>query len=366
MKKRIIAGCIAAAALCVIVLPRVLKKEAFAEKIEAPVVEIGMAQVRDITLTSSLTGTIEPEEVVYIYPKASGEVKEVAIKSGDYVNAGQLLCIVDTKQVDTAKSSLDSAELALKKARDELSRQTLLYHGGGLSEQLYQQYQDSVASAEITYNNAKINYDNQVSYSCITAPITGIVENCDMEVFDQVTQSNQICVISGEGARIVSFSATERIREQLQEGDQITLEKNGKSYTGKIYEISSMADASTGLFAVKARLDAEHTDTGLTTGSVVKLYVTSGYAEQVVAVPVDSVYYDGGAAYVYTYDSEKGCLYKVQVETGMYDSEWIEISGGLEADTAVLTTWSSELYDGVSVRAAGEAAEIETQADQKQ
>ncbi len=350
MKKNWIIGCAAAALLLAAVLPRALRKEEFAQAVADPVVEISSPETRDIRLTTGLVGTVEPESVVYVYPKASGEVTEVNIKSGQIVEAGQLICVIDTDQVDSARSSLDSAKLALRQAQEELSRQSVLYAGGGISQQSYQQYQDSVESAQIAYDSAKNNYETQVSYSQITAPITGLVEVCNVEKFDQIGQSNLVCVISGQSNKVVSFSVTERIRNQLREGDQITVEKDGEEYAGTIYEISTMADADTGLFTAKARLDVTEDEYKLSTGSSVKLYVVSSSVEDVLAVPVDAVYNEGGASYVYTYDSSTGTLHKLQVETGMQDADWIEITSGLEGSEQVVVTWSSELYEGTAVR----------------
>lgn len=265
--------------------------------------------------------------------------------------------MIDTKQIESAKSSMDSAALALSQARDELARQSVLYAGGGISRQAYEQYQNNVKSAEITYENAKVNYDNQVSYSQIQAPISGMVEVCNIDVFDQVGQSNLLCVISGRGAKVVSFSVTERIRSYLREGDGIVVEKDKEPYDGVITEISFMADSDTGLFAVKARLDENIDESRLPTGSMVKLFVVSEKAEGVLAIPVDAVYYEGGLSWIYTYDSDAQSLHKVQVEVGLYDSEWIEVKSGVDLDTQVLATWSSELYEGTKVRVKGQASD---------
>lgn len=350
MKKNVLIGGIAAVALCAVVLPKLFQKKPFADAVAAPIVEITTPQQGDIRLTTGLIGEIEPEDVVYIYPKASGDVTEVFVKSGEYVEEGQLLCVVDTRQVDSAKSALDSAELSLRQANEELNRQSVLYSGGGISEQAYQQYQDQAEAAQISYQNAKTNYDNQVSYSQITAPIDGMVELCNVEAFDTIAQNDLICVISGQGAKTVSFSVSERIREYLKEGDSIEVEKNGVLYEGIIYEVSTMADSATGLFAVKARISTDTENTKLSTGSMVKLYVVSECVEDVMQVPVDCVYYDGGLAYVYTYDRETSALHKVQVEVGLYDTDWIEVISGLEGTEEVLTTWTSELKEGTIVR----------------
>ena len=60
-------------------------------------------QTGDIRLTTSVIGKIEPSDVVYIYPKAAGDVTEVNVKAGDVVTKGQVLCNIDTKQVESSE-----------------------------------------------------------------------------------------------------------------------------------------------------------------------------------------------------------------------------------------------------------------------
>ena len=290
--------------------------------------------------------------MVYIYPKASGDVTEVNVKAGDIVTQGQVICTIDTKQVETAKTSMDEAALALRQAQNELSRQQILYNGGGISIQEYQQYQDNVESAQLQYDQAKYTYETQLEYSQITAPMDGLVEICDMETYDNVSTSDLICVISGRGNRVVSFSTTERIRGYLEEGDTIEVEKDGETYEGTVYEVSTMADETTGLYQVKASISE---DVMLPTGSQVKLYVTSQETENAMTIPVDSVYYSNSEPYVYVY--EDGKVYERDVETGIYDDSVIEILSGLEMDEWVITTWSSELYDGAEVELVSQDSE---------
>lgn len=334
----------------VIILARALHREPFAEGVADPVVETAYPETGDIRLTAGLTGEVEPEQVVYVCAKAGGDVTQVQVSAGDAVQAGQQLCTIDTRQVESAKSSLDSAELALRQAEEELSRQSVLYAGGGISDQAYQQYQDSVESARISYESAKNNYDNQVSYSQVTSPISGVVEMVEAEAYDSVSQGSLLCVISGEGGKTVSFSVSERIRGYLKEGDSITVEKDQQEYEGVISEVSTMADPETGLFQAKAALTGTFGEAELPTGSMVKVFVTSESAENVLTVPVDAVYYEGGLAYVYLYDEASSSLKKQQVETGLDDSSRIEVKSGVSASDQVVTTWSSELYDGAPVR----------------
>lgn len=298
-----------------------------------------------IIITTGLTGTVEPSDVVHIYAKAGGDVTSVEVKAGDTVQAGQLICTIDTDQVDTAKNSMDSAAVALSEAQSNLSRMQILYSGGDISDQEWEQYQNQVKTSKLQYESAKLAYEKQVEYSSITAPISGRVESCDIEVHDTVSQSTELCVISGEGDKRVSFYVTEAVMENLKLGDTIEVEKNGTRYEGTISDVSSMVDSVTGLFKVKAELPEVNS---IATGSVVKVYAVSEKAENVMTVPVDAIYYDGGVGNVYVY--EDGAVHKKEVEVGVYDSELAEIRSGLNADELVVSTWSSELYEGSVVK----------------
>lgn len=358
MKKSvIITGVVVVAAAALITVPRALRPKAVMEEEVIPIVEVKRAEIGGIELYRNLVGKVEPSDVVYLYPKMAGEVTDVYVKAGDVVREGQAICKIDTKQVETAKLSLESAEMALNDAQTNLSRQQALFEAGDIAPAAFEQAQSQAKSARIQYDSAKLNYDNQIEYSNLTAPIAGKVESFNIEVHDNVSSQVLIGVISGEGSKAVSFSVPEKIVGQLHEGDTVSIEKNGTEYEGTITEVSSMIDASTGLFKIKAAV--ENGD-ALATGSAVELSVISDKVEDAMCLPVDAVYYSGGDAFVYTY--ENGTVHKVPVEVGIYDSEKAQILSGITMEEQVITTWSSELFEGSKVQAADAGSAAETTA----
>ena len=156
---------------------------------------------------------------------------------------------------------------------------------------------------------------------------------------------------------IIEAHEAEKIIGGLQVGDEIRIEKNGSEYIGKISEVSTMVDQATGLFNVKASLDNAE---ALATGLSVKLYVISEKADNAVTIPVDAVYYEDGDPKVYIYSYDDNLVHKIDVETGVFDSERMEIKSGLSLEDNVIVTWSNELYEGASVNIAGDSAETET------
>ena len=103
-----------------------------------------------IELETAVTGTVEPSDVVYLYARAAGDVTSVLVKAGDTVEAGQLLAVIDTKQVEAAENAMESARLSYESAQSTLSRQELLYAGGDISDQEYEQYQNQAESARLS------------------------------------------------------------------------------------------------------------------------------------------------------------------------------------------------------------------------
>lgn len=318
------------------------------QQTQTTVVRAEEPETGNIYLTTELTGTVEPDDVVHVYAKASGDITAVNVKAGDTVTKGQVLFTIDTEQVDTAKNSVDSAAVNLQKAQSDLARMQILYDGGDLSDQEYEQYTNAVKTAQLQYNSAKTSYDQQVGYSSVTAPISGKVESCSAEVYDRANMNGELCVISGEGEKKVTFYVTQRMLENLAVGDTLTVEKSGKTYDAVINEINTMVDDATGLFKIEAQL-ADADDAA--TGSTVKLTVTTGKAENVMTIPMDAVYYSGGKAYVYLY--EDGKAKKASIEVGINDDDYVEVTDGLSADDLVVSTWSNNLYEGADIQLAG-------------
>ena len=121
-----------------------------------------------------------------------------------------------------------------------------------------------------------------------------------------------------------------------------------------------MVDTSSGLFKVKAEM--ENTEE-IAIGSTVKLSLITARAENAMLVPVDAIYYSGGDGYVYLF--QDGIARMAPVEVGLYDSEYAEILSGLNGEEQVISTWSSNLYEGAKIRLRGEEGTQESTVDGK-
>ena len=316
-----------------------------------PTVTAETPRQEDIILYTELIGTVEPVSKADVIPKMAGEVLEVNFQAGDHVEAGQVLCRLDSDALTSLKLNVDSAQLTLAEAQRSLSRIQALYESGTVSQQELEQVQSAAQNAGIAYEAAQNQYNLQLEYTTITAPISGTVESRNIEVHDFASTGMPICTIASDGQIQVDFGVTEQTFSNISVGESVSIEKGGNTYEATVTEIGSMLNAATGLYNVTAVLN-EQAD--LANGSRVKLTVVRDQALGAMTVPLSAVNYDGGIPYVYCL--ENGIAVRTDVEVGIHDEERIEILGGLEDDSQVIYSWSNELVDGAEVLLKGALA----------
>lgn len=333
------------------------KPAAPVEELAPPTVKVESPQVGSLYLETEYIGTLEPSEMVTVIPKMTGEILTVNFEAGQTVNEGDVLCTINSDALSSYKISVDTAALNLQDAAKALERTQALYESGSVSLQVYEQAKSGYDMAQFQYNNAKTTYDLQVKYTNVTAPISGVIESRGVDVHDMANPQVPVCVISSKDKMMVSFQVSERVMQALTPGDPLKIDKSGTTYQGTITEVSSMVNAQTGLFPIKAVVEG---GSSLVTGSTVKLHVTTDKAENVLLIPVDAVYYNNGEPFVYLFND--GTVEKASIETGLYDSVSMEIVSGVNAENQIITSWTSELQEGATVIKAGEA-QTETAAD---
>lgn len=310
-------------------------------------VRIEQPQYGSIFLDSELVGTVQPKTSAEVFPKMSGTVNSVHFAVGDTVSQGQVLATVDSDSLISAQINIETAQLQLETAEKSLERTQVLYDNDGATLQTLESAQSSVRSAQLQLESAQDNYHNLLNNVNIIAPISGVVESKNIKVYDTASMQSSICVISQKDTMQVVFQVSERVKNSLALGDAIAITKNSSSYDGTITEISSKTEENTGLFEVKANI---HQAESLSTGSRVAVQLTTDKAENVLMIPLGAIYYDNGSPYVFI--SNNGIAEIVYIETGIYDSDYIEVISGLTESTQVITSWSSQLVNGAAVQAA--------------
>lgn len=189
------------------------------------VVQTAPVEVRDMRITAEAAGELEPVQKVEVKSKASGEILELYVDSGDEVEPGALLARVDPRDVenahDQAVADLQVAEARLKIAQAQLSRSQELLESEVITAQEYEQRQLEHANAQAALVRAQTNLELaelRLTDVTIRAPMAGTI--LEKQVEDgQVIQSATGNVSGGTTLFVMANLDDMRVRTLVDETD---------------------------------------------------------------------------------------------------------------------------------------------------
>ncbi len=258
-------------------------------------------------------------------------------------------------QYDSSMDQIDSSKDGIIYQRDNLDYNLEQALRGEQLAQAQLDYYDNYTipsaqtSATTTLQQAQLGIDSarlQLSYTQVTAPVSGTIMSKNVEELGIAQMGYPAYVIISDEGAIASFGVPESTYRMLSLGQEVRVERNGAVYDGSIVEIPLQINPQTGLFTIKAAVKGD-TDQ-LIMGTSVKVTLAVKHADRALTIPIDCVYYESGESY--TYVLEGNIVRKVSIETGLYDDVNMQILSGITEDMQVITTWSSDLRDGLEVK----------------
>ena len=257
------------------------------------------------------------------------------------------------------KSSISQIENGKDTIRDNLTtaEQTYSITQNEVYPETDATYAAQLQAASVGVDSAKM----QLDFYTVKAPISGVVEAANVKKEDMAAAGNPAYIISNKDSMTVTFNVTEKAKNTMNEGDHVTVERNGETFDGTITEIGTMAGQQTKLFQVKATIPGAGDK--LPNGVSVKVSATTEKEDGNTLVPFDALYFSGGDAYVYCVVDNK--LVRTSVTVGLMDDDHAIIEDGLDADSLVVSNWSSKLRNGADAEIVSLNGEAVTPQDQE-
>lgn len=244
-------------------------------------------------------------------------------------------------QYNQLTKSLELAELGLNAAQQSYD---LVSSGRALEQQtavLQAQRRQAQTGVEIARQ--------KLSYTKITAPIDGIVEQKNITLHNMASPSSPAYVISQFERMEVAFSVSAPTAARLKIGDEVIVAFGQTEFPAALCEIAASANTATGLVLVTAEFDGAQSPPP---GVSVKVTLVSEKAQNVLLIPSKCLYYENGNPYVYAVVDGRASIRRV--ETGIIANETAVVTEGLTADDKIITTWNPNLADGIDVSVVGE------------
>lgn len=242
----------------------------------------------DTKLETSFPATLHGENDVEIRPQISGFLTKVHVQEGQHVSKGQVLFTIDQVSlqatVDAAQAAVQSAsaqvnvaQANVNTAQTNANNNKILLDKNIISASAYQTSVDALNAAKSQLNAAKagqaqanaqlVSAKKNLSYSTVTAPVSGVVGVIDNKEGALVSPSTLLTVLSNNSDIEAYFSLNEKdllsmtdngkrsIKEAIAQMPDVTLLlANGERYSrpGKIVSISGVIDPTTGSASAKA------------------------------------------------------------------------------------------------------------------
>lgn len=255
----------------------------------------------DVVLEAA--GTVTPVSMVDIRPQMSGVIRQVHVKEGQTVQAGQLLFTLDTQldQANLAKAqaqllkdqaALADAQRQYKRAQD-LVAQNFMSRGAADTAQANVQSLQAVVNADrAAVDAAKV----PVSYGQVRAAVSGRLGGVPVYVGSVVkVNDTSLGTIVQTDVVDVAFSVPQdslpALLARLGQAEKPTVDvmvpQGGQTVTGQLTFVDNAVDAATGTVKVKARVN--NAKAQLWPGQFVRARLQTQHLDKAILVPVQAL-----------------------------------------------------------------------------
>ena len=371
MKVRKISVPMATLALGVMLLPSCKgKQDQQGAQQQVPELAVITVGEEDASLERGYPVSLQGENDVEIRPQISGFLTKVNVEEGQHVAKGQMLFTIDQVQlkaaVDAAEAAVAVAQANVNTATTNANNNKILLDKNIISAPAYQTSADALNAAKAQLNQANANLVSarkNLSYSVVTAPVSGVVGQIDYKEGTLVSPQTLLTVLSNNGDMEAYFSLNEKeildmtdngrrsIKAAIDSMPEVYLQlANGEryQYPGKIISISGVLDKATGSAQAKAKFP--NPDGMLRSGNTGTLLIPD-MQRNVIQVPQSATFEIQDMKFVYLLgDSSKVHSAPIEVSSNSDGKSYIVTSGLKPGDVVVTEGVGITVKEGMQIK----------------
>ncbi len=312
-----------------------------------PPVTIAAAVAREEAQNAYLdaVGSVKAIRGIDLTSESNGEIIALHFDSGDVVEAGQLLLVLNDKIERASRlnqiASRELAEILFERDRQLLEQNSISKTQYDRSKADFERARAHLAETEARLKNKRIH-----------APFGGVLGIRRVDLGDYLSPGTMIASLQDVSALEIDFSVPARLAPQLEAGQKIELSVGAfpdQTFAAELVAIDARVDPGTRSLLLRARI----LEPGrLIPGMFASLRIELGEADNVVTVPETAVTYSlqGNAVFVIepTEDGEMTAVPRI-VTVGDVREGRTAIVEGLAAGERIVTAGQNKLYRGVRV-----------------
>ncbi|WP_420993364.1 efflux RND transporter periplasmic adaptor subunit [Cupriavidus sp. 30B13] len=318
--------------------------------------DLAEAAAQDLHVSLPLSGGLRALNQASVKAKVSGEVRQVLVREGEAVRAGQVIVRIDATEYQ-AKVAQARGQMLAARGQYENSRQTFernreLVAKGFISKTAFDNYQSNLDVARANLDAAQGGLDvaqKALADTVVRSPLDGLVAARAVHPGEKVSPDTRLVdVVDLRALELEAPIPTADVaRAAIGQAVRLDVEGSGR-FEGRLVRINPSAVPGSRSIMVYVRVD--NPDARLRAGMFAQGTLVLGHRAGVVAVPATAIRGDGGRAFVYSV--ENGVLAEREVRPGIRDEEsgLVEIAGGLAAGAQVVRNNLGTLRAGSRVK----------------
>ena len=307
----------------------------------ATLVEVVLAEKKELTEYVSTTGELLADEATQLGAEVSGIVNSIKFEEGQLVKKGELLLVLNNQDL---QAELKEQKANLSLAEKKLERNRQLYQAKGISKDVLEETETTVESLK-----AKVqNLEADLGKTQVKAPFDGLVGLRNVSVGDYLAQNNSFAQLVDLKPIKISFALAEKYQNVIKVGDSIQFESPSLSTANKaaVFAVEPMVESASRTIQAKARYSNQ--DGALIPGGFVTVRYQVEDFDQAILIPNQAIIpeLDGKKVYVI----KKGKVQAQKVVSGIRRADQIQILEGLNEGDSVVSSGLLQIREGIPVR----------------
>jgi len=331
--------------------------------------KVEAAREHEFTIQRETVGNIDfnQEMSVAVFPPVQGKIIALFASAGDDVKKGMSLYTVDSPDLVQAGSSMIAAAGILELTTRTLKRSKELYEIQGVSQKDLDQAISEQQSAEAALKAARdavrifgktdAEMDRMIaerrvdSVLVVRSPITGKVtaRSAAPGLFTQPGNPPAPYTVSDISTMWMVANVAERDFPFLRLGEKVDVTVNaypGRVFQGKIVNIGASIDPNTRRVSMRSEIrDPKHE---LRPGMFATFLIRTGQAVRSVAVPLNGVVREGDGTMAVWVTTDRRRLIRRAVKVGLQQDGFAQIVEGLRPGELVATEGALFLSNAVT------------------
>ena len=281
--------------------------------LEFSAADLAFVEPAALTRWLPVSGTLRPLNQTTVKAKVSGEIRQVAVREGDGVKAGQLIVRFDTADLDARLAerigALEASRAQFALAEKTREQNRLLLKQKFISQTAYDAAESnlSVTQGTLRSNEAQVQLARiALRDAQVTAPLSGVVAKRHVEPGEKVPfDAPLVTIVDLKEMELQAMVPANDIPE-LAIGMKVTLSIDGfgdRRFTGTIERINPTTEAGTRAILVFVRIP--NADGALRGGMFGTGRVTLAAGAPVPTLPAVAVRTEAGQNFIWTIENGK-------------------------------------------------------------